>query len=159
ARALGLAGPSLSAAVTPTLIALARDDNPDVARTALASLAKHPTPDAVEIAIGMLKSRELRGAATRALAEIRLIVVPRVSTEPTDEGTEAKVAVSLASVLGRIASPSGIKALIATLRAPHVETRLAAAYALSGMKRRGNATLPAGDVAGSFASEIAYFGQ
>ncbi|HSI06936.1 MAG TPA: hypothetical protein VLC93_20770, partial [Myxococcota bacterium] len=81
ARALGLAGPPLTEAVTPTLIGLVRDDNPDVARTALASLARHPSPDAVEICIVKLQARELRGAATRALTEIGLIVVPRVANE------------------------------------------------------------------------------
>ncbi len=159
ARALGLAAPSLTEAVIPTLVALARDDNPDVARTALSSLSHHPCPDAVEICIAKLQARELRGAATRALTEIGLIVVPRVANEMLDSIADPKVAVALASVLGRIGSSLGVKALVTALKAPHVETRLAASTALGNMKRRSSLTLPASDIAATFEAEIAYFGH
>lgn len=159
ARALGLAGPPLTEKVTPTLIALARDASPDVARTALSSLARHPSPDAVEIAIAMLTSRELRGASTRTLVEIGIIVVPRVANEIIESLGDTKVAVALCTVLGRIGSSSGVKALVAALKAPHVETRLAAASALGALKRRSSVVLPADGISATFADEIAYFGH
>ena len=135
ARALGLARGTLTLQVTPTLSALSGDGNRDVARMALASLAKHPSAEAVDVMIGLLRTREVRGAAARGLVEMGIVVVPRVTEALLDNLSDGRLSETLASICGRVGSASAAGALHGALTAPHVGTRLAAATALHALKR------------------------
>ncbi len=125
----------------------------------MASLARHPSPEAVEIALALLSVRELRGAATRALTEIGIIVAPRVAAALEENISDVKVSSALCQVLGRISSVTGVAALVGALKAPNVETRLAATTALGVMKRRGGVGFDVESIRASFLPEIEYFGH
>ncbi|MEO0459345.1 MAG: cyclic nucleotide-binding domain-containing protein [Myxococcota bacterium] len=136
ARALEHARPSRSVVISDTLSRLASDDHTDVARAALRALAKHPSSPAIEVALQSLHRRDIRGAAMRALADMGVIAGSRIATELKSNQDEAYLAAALTWILGRIASRNGIEALVDALSARHVETRLAAAVALTSLHRR-----------------------
>lgn len=163
ARALGLARPTLTFEVTPTLTILAEDANAEVARTALSSLARHPTSGAVDVAIRLFARRELRGAAKRALADLGFVVVTRVSGELEEQlqkNEDPRLIAALAWVLGRSGSALGVPALLAALASPHIEVRLAAAAALNSMRRRNpRLEIPYDQLQARYLPEIEFFAR
>ncbi len=160
AQALGRKGPGARPEVALILTGLAEDLQPEIARTALASLGRHPTPEGSEVILRALLRRDVRGAAMRALADMGPPVVPRVAEEIKLRLGEPPVASAMAWTLARIGSAAGIPALVVALRAPVVEVRLAAAVSLSAMhRRRPDLVMPHEAVAALYGPEIAYYSR
>ncbi|MEM6729995.1 MAG: cyclic nucleotide-binding domain-containing protein [Myxococcota bacterium] len=158
ARALEYARPSRSTVLSDTLSELASDDNSEVARAAMKALAQHPSAPFIDVALRAVHRRELRGAAMRALAEMGVLAASRVATELRRHQNDPYVASALTWVLGRMGSRSGIDALVDVLIAQHVETRLAAAVALTSVYRKHpQLPLPQERIAEHYSTEIAFF--
>jgi HEAT repeat protein len=159
AQALSRMDPGAPAEVGSTLCKLAQDPEFDIARTALAALGRHLSPEACEVALGAVSNRRLRGAGMRALADLGPPAVPPIS-DVLSRTTDPAVAAALIWSLGHIGASSGVKPLVLALGAVHTTVRLSAAVALGALRRRRpDFELPLLDIEARHLPEIEFYGR
>lgn len=135
-RGLSLAPATGGEAIGQTLCLLARDPDRDVARTALAALAVHPTSAAIDVTLKALAQPALRTTAMRTLGALGPPAIPNIAEALARTEDQPRIAAALAWSLGHIGSPSAVVGLLRALDATHVDVRLSAAIALTTLRRK-----------------------
>ncbi len=159
AQALGRIEPGAPKEVGERLGDLARDDDPDVARTALAHLGKHLSQRACMIGLWALNDRQLRGTAMRTLAELGPPVVKAMADELEKRLEEPAVASALTWAIGQVGIATSLPPLVVALGSAYTNVRLSAAVALNVLtRRRPELTLPDQEIEARYLPEIQFYG-